>query len=253
MLLRSLLQYLYSHGRFEPGPLWFAQALLILTSAWLLWRLTTKAVPLARKRPFPSDAALLVAALVTGSVAFLLRLVWPVGVNISFLQLGYFASYIALFVAGCAAANGRWLEPIPGPQKRTWLRVAWIALPMFPAVGLFASHLAWLAGTAEGGWNLQALTYAFWAPFVAWGFILGLLSLFQWRFAHLSGIGPSLARRAFLIYIIHPPILVGVALAWRDIAAPALVKFLVTGTIACALCYLAAGLLLRLPGLARIV
>jgi hypothetical protein len=139
---------------------------LIFTSAWLLWRLTTKAVPLARKRPFPSDAALLVAALVTGGVAFLLRLVWPVGVNISFLQLGYFASYIALFVAGCAAANGRWLEPIPGPQKTTWLRVAWIALPMFPAVGPFASHLAWLAGTAEGGWNLQALTYAFWEPFV---------------------------------------------------------------------------------------
>jgi hypothetical protein len=33
-----------------------------------------------------------------------------------------------------------------------------------------------------------------------------------------------------LIYIIHPPILVGTALAWRHIAAPALVKFIVTGS-----------------------
>ena len=248
-----VFNYLFSHGRFEPGPLWFAQALLIFTSAWLLWRLATNPVPPASKRPFPSDAALLVAAGLTGSMAFLLRLVWPVGSNISFLQLGYFASYVALFVAGCAAADGRWLERIPEPQTTTWLRVAFIGLPMFPAVGLLAPHLPWLAGKAEGGWNLQALTYAFWEPVVAWGFILGLLSLFQRRLAHLSGIWPSLARRAFLIYIIHPPILVGVALAWRDIAAPALVKFLVTGSIACAFCYLAAGLLLRLPGVARIV
>ncbi len=39
--------------------------------------------------------------------------------------------------------------------------------------------------------------------------------------------------------------LVGTALAWRDIPAPALAKFAVTGSVACALCYLAAGLLLR--------
>lgn len=248
-----MLEYLFRNGRFEPGPLWFAQALLIFTSAWLLWRLTTKTAKPASERAFPSDAALLTAALLTGTMAFLLRLVWPVGTNIAFLQLGYFASYVALFVAGCAAADGRWLERIPQPQKTTWLRIAWIAFPMFPAVGLFASHLPWLSGKAEGGFNLQALTYAFWEPLVAWGFILGLLSWFQRRFAHLSGIWPSLARRAFLIYTIHPPILVGVALAWRDIAAPALVKFLVTGSIACAFCYLAAGLLLRLPGVARIV
>jgi fructose-1,6-bisphosphatase/inositol monophosphatase family enzyme len=41
--------------------------------------------------------------------------------------------------------------------------------------------------------------------------------------------------------------------AWRDVAAPALVKFLVTGSAACALCYLAAGVLLRTPAIARIV
>jgi hypothetical protein len=105
---------------------------------------------------------------------------------------------------------------------------------------LLGAKVPSLHGPAEGGLNLQALTYAFWEPFVAWGFIMGLLTFFQRRFAELSGLWPNLARRAFLIYIIHPPVLVGVAVAWHEVSAPALVKFLVTGSLACALCYLIA-------------
>jgi peptidoglycan/LPS O-acetylase OafA/YrhL len=245
--------YLWSHDQFEPGPLWFAEALLIFAAVWLLWRPASRSSPTSVGVPFPSDTVLLAAALVTGVAAFLLRLVWPVGVNVGFLQLGYFASYIVLFAAGCAAAKQKWLEQIPESRKKRWVRIAWIAFPVFPIVGLLAAKVPWLHGPAEGGLNLQALTYAFWEPFVAWGFILGLLAFFQRRFAKLSGVWPNLARRAFLIYIIHPPVLVGVALAWRDVAAPALVKFLVTGSLACALCYLIAGRALRIPGVARIV
>jgi peptidoglycan/LPS O-acetylase OafA/YrhL len=247
-----VFDYDWIHGRFEPGPLWFVEALLIFASLWMVWR-AMMTPQKASAPPFPSNTALFAAALATGAAAFLLRLIWPVGVNVGFLQLGYFASYIVLFFAGCAAANGRRLEQIPDNQKRIWLRVAWVALPILPIVAVLAPHVSWLAGHGEGGWNAQALTYAFWESFVAWGFILGLLAFFQRRFAVLKGIWPSLARRAYLIYIIHPPILVGTALTWRGVAAPALVKFAVTGTIACALCYFAAGLILRIPKAERIV
>ena len=101
--------------------------------------------------------------------------------------------------------------------------------------------------------NFQALVYAFWEPFVAWGVILGLLNLFQKRFATPGRLGRRIARRAYLVYIIHPPILVAVALAWRSIEAPALLKFAVAGSVACVACYLAAGLLLRSRIVARIV
>jgi surface polysaccharide O-acyltransferase-like enzyme len=247
-----VLPWLWRNGRFEPGPLWFVEALLIFTAVWLLWRRMRKPETPA-KVAFPSDMVLLAAALLTGAVAFLLRLVWPVGVNVGFLQLGFFASYIVLFAAGCAAADQKWLEQIPESRKRRWVRIAWLAFPVFPVVALVASRVLWLQGPAEGGLNVQALVYAFWEPFVAWGVILGLLTLFQRRFASLTRGWASLARRAFLIYIIHPPVVVGVALAWREVAAPALVKFLVTGSVACALCYVIAGLVLRIPGVARIV
>lgn len=248
-----VFEYLWSHGKFEPGPLWFTEALLIFTAVWLSWRLASRNFSVPGGVPFPSDTVLLAAALLTGIAAFLLRLVWPVGMNVAFLQLGYFASYIVLFVAGCAGADRKWLEQIPERAKKTWLRVAWLAFPIFPLVALFGSKISWLSGKAEGGWNLQALTYAFWEPLVAWGFTIGLLWYFQRRFGRLSGLWPNLARRAYLIYIIHPPILVGVALAWRDVVAPALVKFLLTGSVACALCYIVAGRVLRIPGASRIV
>lgn len=245
--------WLWRHGRFEPGPLWFAESLLLFAAVFAAWRI---ARPLSGARPalpFPSNRDLLAAAVATGMAAFLLRLVWPVGVNVGFLQLGYFASYIALFAAGCGGSRGRWLDAIPEQTKRLWLRIAWIAFPVFPIVGLLASHVAWLAGKAEGGVNPQALVYAFWEPFVAWGFILGLLRSFQHRFVTLDGSWRELARRAYLIYIIHPPILVATAVAWRSVAAPALVKFAITGSVACFACYLVAGALLRVSAVARIV
>ncbi len=240
----------WSHGRFEPGPLWFAEALLAFALPYVLWRALR---PNRGDGPdFPSNGALLVAAILTGATAFLLRLVWPVGVNVAFLQLGYFASYIVLFFAGCVGSDRRWLENIPQAQKRLWLRIAWLALPVLPVVALIAPQVG-LSGKPEGGWNVPALVYAFWEPFVAWGFIMGLLVFFQRRLPAPAGIWPSLARRAFLIYIIHPPIVVAVAVAWGHVDAPSLLKFAVTGVVSCALCYLAAGMLLRFPPIARVV
>ncbi|MEO8732364.1 MAG: acyltransferase, partial [Rhodoferax sp.] len=95
--------------------------------------------------------------------------------------------------------------------------------------------------------------YAFWEPLVAWGVILKLLYGYQRRFTVLNGVWKSLARRAYTIFIIHPPVLVAVALAWRDIPAYALVKFAVTGSLSCALCFFIAGWLLQVPALRRIL
>jgi surface polysaccharide O-acyltransferase-like enzyme len=248
-----VLLYLWNHHDVDPGPLWFAWALLIFTAVFLGRRVVRAKSGRMADRPFPSNGVLLVAALATGALAFLLRLVWPVGVNVYALQLGYFASYAVLFAGGCVAAESRWLEMIPPDRARLWLRVAWIALPLFPVIELAAPHVSILSGRAEGGLNLQALAYAFWEPFVAWGIILGLLRAYQRRFSVLGGVGAAFARRAFAIYVIHPPILVSVSLAWRSVAVPALAKFVVTGLVSCILCYIIAGLLLRIRVVAHVI
>jgi hypothetical protein len=223
--------------------------LLIFGAGYLIWRAIRPPAGGDPATPFPNTTILLVAALGTGAAAFALRLVFPLGHDYFGLQLGFFASYIVLFVAGCAGAPGQWLSRIPPSQRRLWGVIAWIAGPILPLTIVFSPNLDGFAG----GMNLQALIYAFWEPLVAWGIILALVAGFQRRFIALSPVWKTLTRRAYTIYIIHPPVLVAVALAWRAVAAPPLLKFAVTGSLACLICYGVAGLLLRIRGLDRVL
>lgn len=246
-IIDTLLR-LWRRGVIEVGPLWFAWALLIFSAFALLWRAWAGSRP-RHAAAFPDAGVLLLGALATGTIAFALRLVWPVGTTVLALQLGYFASYAFLFAFGCAAAAGRWLENVPADAARLWRRVAYVALPVLPLVEL--SGLG--GGDARGGLSLKALDYAFWEPFVAWGTILTLLQLAQGRWQATNELWRTAGRRAFAIFVIHPPVVVAVSLAMRGVPAPALVKFAVTGAVSCVLCYLLAGALLRVPLIARVL
>ena len=254
----ATLRDLWSRFVFEVGPLWFVEALLIFVFAYVAGQALAsrfRGMSCAKRHPygFPSNGALLLAALGTGAAAFILRLVWPVATQVFGLQLGYFASYIVLFVAGCLAADADWLRNIPAGPRRLWSRIAMICGPILFLLMLLAPSVPALQGRPEGGWTLPAAVYAFWEPLVAWGLILALISAFQRRFVRLDGFWNPLTRRAYAIFIIHPPVLVGLALVWRNIEAPHLVKFAVTGITACLVCYLIAGMLLRVPGVRRII
>lgn len=236
---------MWRSGAFEPGPLWFCGALLIFSAFAALWRSLAPAAPSRQDAP-PGNRTLLAAAAFTAAAAFGLRLAWPVGTEWHAFQLGYFASYVVLFVAGIDAAATGWLEHPNRAQVRVWRRVTWVALPVLPAVALSS-----LQGTTAGGWSVPALAYALWKPLVAWGLILALLATFKEHF----GQGPrwrTLSRRAYAIFVIHPPVVVGVTIAMRDVPAPALLKFMLAGTVSCMLCYLFAGWVLRVPGARRV-
>lgn len=245
---------LWQRGVYEPGPLWFCEALLIFAGiAAAVFALKPSHTTDAQAQPFPSSRILLIAALATSAAAFIVRLWWPVGSNIAGLQFGYFASYTVLFAFGCLAAAPRWLELVPEQTARLWRRVMWCALPALPVFALLGDRVAVFGGKPEGGWSLPALMYAFWEPFVAWGLILTLLIVFQRRFTALSRNGRALTERAYAIYIIHPPVLVAIALLLRDVQSPALIKFVATGTLGCLACFAIAGVLLKIPGAKRVL
>jgi hypothetical protein len=55
------------------------------------------------------------------------------------------------------------------------------------------------------------------------------------------------------VYIIHPPVLVGISLLLYPIVAPSILKFLITGTLSCIATWLIADPLVRMPYIRRVV
>src|SRR5450432_1845010 len=247
--------FLWKHKRIINGPLWFAEALLIFSLGYCAWRAVFGApLTVADRTPTPVPAYRwwLLSAVGTGAAALAIRQFVPTGTNIFGLQLGYFAGYIFLFALGIAAWRRDWLHQLSWKQARPWVFTLLVAWPCLPAAIALARHFH-DKSSFSGGPSWTAAIYAMWEPLVAWGIICLWLLVFRERMNRPSRLWEWLDRRAYAVYIIHPPILVGIALLLRGWAAPALVKFGVTGSLAIAACWLVADPLVRLPGVRRIV
>ena len=246
------LIWLWKHRVFEVGPLWFARAVLIFSAIALILH---KLAPLPRFsfQHFPSNRSLAISAVACGLIAFAVRHLYPVGAELWSLQLGYFPMYVVLFAVGCLAAQEKWLERITPEVATRWRCIALWALPTLIPLGFLSKTFPLFQGSPLGGWNIPALMYAMWEPFIAWGAILWLLCYAHRRHAIQSPFAASLARRSFCVFVIHPVVVVSASIAWRTVQAPALLKFLVTGSISAVICFVLAGWILKLPWIRRVL
>ncbi len=235
-------------GNFEPGPLWFAEALLIFALAYVGVRTLRPGSP-ANLQALPGYKVITIAALAAGCVSFLVRLAVPTGKSVLWLQLGYFPPYVLLFLVGCLAARNRVFDRVTFSDAKPWAIVSFAMLVMLPVVIVTGrGH-----GPFNGGWNWNAGFYAFWDPFVAWGIILTLFWVAGRYWAKGSPLADWLARRAFGAYIVHPPVLVALSLSARGWTAVPLLKFAAVGPAAVAVSFVAASAALLVPGVRRIV
>jgi peptidoglycan/LPS O-acetylase OafA/YrhL len=251
------IAWLWQHKQFINGPLWFAQALLIFSMGYCTWRAVAGArlVQVERTaKAVPAYLWWLVSAIGVGVAALAIRQVVPTGVNIIGLQLGYFASYIFLFAIGIAAWRHDWLRQFEWKHARAWIIGLVISWPLLPVAIIVAHALNGQGKTNfSGGFSWPAILYALWEPFVAWGLIAAWLLVFRKYMNAPSVLWSWLNRRAYAVYIIHPPVLVSIALLLHGWSAPALIKFCVTGMLACIACWIVADPLVRLPGVRRVV
>lgn len=233
----------------EPGPLWFAEALLLFALIYAAVRALRPSHPNTASREFPRFATLLIAAVAVGLVSFFLRLWIPVGKNVLWLQLGYFPAYILLFAAGCCAASSQLLDQIRFRDARPWLLVSIVTLPVLPILVVTRRE----QGSFSGGWNLNAATYAFWDPLLAWGIILTLLWFFRRYLSRELPLLTSLGSRAYAAYIVHPPVLVALSLIARNWSLTPVSKFFIVGLCACAGSFAIAAGALHIPGARKVL
>lgn len=239
-----------ARASFNIGPLWFAEALLLFSACFIALHLAGfRAQPDSRT---PTDKTLWISALLTGVAAILIRLAVPVGAEVWNMQLGYFASYIVLFLTGCYLAKTKFLEEVPAALARRW---GWIAFGVTPTFFIYALVSGALTGgkfDTTGGWNSPSIAYALWEPVIAWGIILWLLYWFR-ESKRPSKLLSTVAPKAFGIFILHPPAVVGIGLLVHSLKLPASMSaFLVTG-LAVAACYAVASAVLLIPGAKKVL
>ncbi len=179
----SCIAWLWRHKQFINGPMWFTQALLIFSLAYCAWRAVFGAALSQTERtpsPVPAYRWWLASSIGVGVAALAIRQFVPTGENVIGLQLGYFSSYIFLFVLGIAAWRNDWLRQLEWKQARPWIWTLAIAWPFLPA-GIAVAHALNGPGKSNfsGGLSWPAIFYALWEPFVAWG----LIALWLWSSA----------------------------------------------------------------------
>lgn len=238
----------------ESGPLWFALALLLFCvglAAWRGMRLPTPDLP----APAPTAGRLWMFGLGLASATFAIRIVQPIGTDVSNFQLCFFPQYIAAFAAGLAAARHGWLATLaasPTARRAGWLALIGgpLALAAVMAAGgpITDEHIPYF-----GGLTPQSLGLAFWEQLAGLGLALGVLSWFSRRLDRTSPVLTWLGDRAFGVYVFHAPMLIALTIAIRPAGLNpfALAAVLTIATLAAT--YALADLARRLPGLRHIL
>lgn len=240
--------------KLAPGPTWFLEALLVFSLAYALLRAagarrratgqrgalggrevasqrTWAALPAPSRLRGRTVVALVVAIAVC---SFAVRLALPLGTQQAYLQLAAFPQYVALFALGVAAGRRGWIETL----DRTLLRrcavaacVAAVAVPVaLAAGGFFESE----AGEERfmGGWHWQAAAAAASEGVLSVCASLWAVDLFRRRWNVLTPLTRRMAPGAYGAFIVHPPVLVVLALALRPLPLAVTFPLVLVGGIA---------------------
>lgn len=230
------------------GPMWFALALLIFCLIYAgAAALLPGDRPDAAPRPPRSLTPGLVGAfiLVCAPAAFLIRLVFPVGVTVGNMQPGHFAQYVLLFGFGIAARRNDWLRTADGRLGRGCLLAVLCGLPVL--WGLMMIGAGGELALVNGGAHWQSLAFAVWESANAIGMTVGLIVLARDTWDRQGPLLAALSDAAFAVYVFHPPLMVLVARGLAPLAAPLPVKCLILFVLSVPVCFGAGRIIRRTP------
>nr|BFF05873.1 acyltransferase [Brevibacterium otitidis] len=232
----------------DAGPAWFLEVLLVLSLIYAIYRAARGTPCPARDaaselRPGVAVGLLLALMAVMAATGAAWRLIVPDGTHWPVVGLptpSFLPQYALMFAAGVLASRHRWLEHVPTSVAA--MSAVLSALPLAVLAPGMMSPDPRVSAVAAG-----VLTAALGA-----GLSVVVLVIFR-RLA--PGTGPIqrfLSANAFTVYVIHPAILVGLALMLREVTAPAIAEFGVLFLLAVPACWLLAAVR-TIPGVKKIM
>jgi glucans biosynthesis protein C len=162
-----------------------------------------------------------------GVLSFATHLVFPYGEEHLHVQFALFPQYAILFALGCAAGRRGWLETLGVELRRRCGivgLVAILALPVLLLAGGFTQGDA-KQDLYAGGWHWQAAGTSVVEATLAATLPLFLTGWCREHWTRQPRLLRGMAASAYGAFIIHPPVIVGLALALHQASVPAESKF----------------------------
>jgi len=251
----TVLQYLSGYDNWiDLGVMWFAAALLVFTLAYVVVRSLIN-IEFNKPLPAPGVLVILMCAIGTGVISFLIRIIFPVGWVLKPLgfQLGHFTQYIVLFIAGLLAYRNQWFDGLSEKTGRRMALSAWLCLLFFPVFFIIRVKTNMSIAWYSGGLHWQSLLYAVWEQWIGFSILTALLSRGKRNWNITSTLLGKLGRSAFAVYIFHPLVIVALSLAVRNWAVDPAIKLLVIAPAAVLGSFLLGGLIVRIPGVKKLM
>jgi peptidoglycan/LPS O-acetylase OafA/YrhL len=98
-----------------------------------------------------------------------------------------------------------------------------------------------------GGLNWLSLAYSVWEGFMCLAMVITVLVWFRARFNHQGRLVRAMSDASFAVYVLHPLIIVSLALALSGIQINPTLMFVIAAPLAVALCYIIAYYFRKLP------
>jgi glucan biosynthesis protein C len=254
----SFWQFATSHTqdltKASVGPLWFVEGLLIFSIVYALGRLAFSRTGGRDVQPGvtpePGNMAIAIFALAIGLATFVVRFWAKVGWQWepAHLELAHFPQYIAMFAAGILFYRRGWLAAVLERQARIWVWVTLACVLLLPLLAVAAGALEDRIDPAmAGGISWLSLAYSLWEGFMCVAMSLTALALFRRRFNWQDKLARIMAADSYAVYVLHPLIIVPLAILFSDITWPLELMFLLVAPLGVALCFLIAHAVRQLP------
>ena len=254
-----LWQYLIDHFRdlesIADGPVWFLLALMVFSLLYALWRRVVDSASGKRDDnvmadKLPGKGAIALFAIVLGLTTFIVRIWSPSGKIFEpwNQELAHYPQYIAMFAVGTLAYRRNWLTRFTASQTRLWIWIALACVLTLPLIVIAAGALTGeLDERGAGGWNWISFSYSMWEGFVCPAFSIVTLAWFRKRFDRQGWLAKKMADATFTAYVLHPGVIIPLALLLSGISINLGLKFLLVAPIAVALTYVISYYFRRLP------
>ena len=206
----------------STGPLWYVETLLIFCVIYTILKII---FPKKNKLLIINSKHIVFIIVLTGIIAFLVRLVFPIGSSFLNLHFSYFTSYIVMFIAGILIGENNLLESIIDEKNIKWLILSLIVgVPFWIIIMLFGGALEGKM-YINGGFCWQSFAFALWESLTAIGFSLGIIAFFKKNVNIDNNFTRIIANNSFGIYFFHAPILISISLLFRYFIFDPLLKF----------------------------